>query len=98
MPYIAPERRRELAARVSGPGARPRNVGELTYVLSDTIQRYLESNYGDQVVTYAMLAEPLAALEATKMEYYHHVLRKHEDHKMAQNGEVFYYDPTANPG
>lgn len=76
MPYIP------RAARAS---ARPNtdDVGELTYLLYQTCVDALPAS-----PRYRDFATVLAALEATKLEFYRRLVAPYEDVKMAENGDV----------
>lgn len=78
MPYIKPELRH--AAWVWPEGA-----GPLCYALTKQINDY-RLRLGDSFATFADI---LAALEATKIEFYRRVVAPYEDKKCAENGDVF---------
>ena len=80
MPYISPERKREITL----DGDPPENVGELTYVFYRDALRYLKD--GD--LSYARLAEVTAALENAKLEFYRRQITPYEDKKIDENGDV----------
>lgn len=74
MPYIPPHRR----------GLKPANVGELTYQLTKCCTNFL-----DGARAFNKFGEILAALEATKLEFYRRAVAPYEDGKCAENGDVF---------
>lgn len=94
MPYIE----QSLRARTQQWGAS--NVGELTYELTDTVLDYLRKRAGkangQQVApSFALYAEVIGALEATKLELYARSVRPHEDAAAKLNGDLPY--PEAVP-
>lgn len=80
MPYI--ERMRRGVDR-------PLSVGELTYVLTATIEQYRK----DHGTSFQTLAEIVGALEQTKDEFQRRVVHRYEDKKIIENGDV--YEPVA---
>lgn len=80
MPYLTP-RDRAYVDEYSDP-VQP---GELTYLLTKVIVRYV-SRCGPRFLTFA---EVLGALEATKQEFYRRVVAPYEDQKMRENGDVY---------
>ena len=65
------------------------NVGELTYVLTRTVDSYLCSDPRG----YAEMAEGIAALECSKLELYRRIVAPYEDGKMRANGDVYHDIP-----
>jgi hypothetical protein len=63
------------------------NIGQLTYVLYQECQKYLEEREG-AIQSFADYAAVLGALEATKMELYRRKIAPYEDKKMKENGDV----------
>lgn len=80
MPYI-PRGRREAIRR----GETPKNVGELTFQVTEVIRCYLEE-FG---ASFARFGESIAALEATKLELYRRQTAPYEDLKIQENGDVW---------
>ena len=78
MPYI----RSELRASA---WIRPEGAGPLCYAISKQVADY-RLRQGDSFATFA---EILAALEATKLEFYRRVIAPYEDKKCVENGDVF---------
>lgn len=78
MPYIRSEAR-------AVAWIRPEGAGPLCYAISKMVQDY-RIRMGDSFVTYADI---LAALEATKLEFYRRVIAPYEDRKCQENGDVF---------
>lgn len=80
MPYISQEARLAIAR-----GASPSNVGELTYMLTQTVIAYTQTK-GTRFSTFA---DVLAALDATAREFYRRMVAPYEDEKIAENGDVY---------
>lgn len=78
MPYI------KVAMRAAS-WIRPEGSGPLCYALSRQIQDY-RVRHGDSFATYSDI---LAALEATKMEFYRCVVVPYEEGKRQENGDVW---------
>ena len=78
MPYIKPEMRNQAWVR-------PEGAGPLCYALTKQINDY-RLRLGDSFATFADI---LAALEATKIEFYRRVVAPYEDAKCAENGDVY---------
>ena len=79
MPYISPKWRTDLLDHY------PKDVGELTYCLTVEVDRYLERHQ----LSYAHIAEGVAALECAKLELYRRVAAGYENGKMHENGDVY---------
>lgn len=80
MPYIPAVQRSTLAN-----GDSPETPGELTYLLTRTIQEYRDTN-GD---SYATFNDILGALDGCGREFYRRVVAPYEDTKIAENGDVY---------
>lgn len=80
MPYIPPENRPPIDC-----GAIPRDVGELTYLLTQNVLAVIDS----QGESFANYAAAIAALECTKLELYRRRVARYEDAKCALNGDVY---------
>ena len=81
MPYISPERRRQLMdATVS-----PRSSGELNYLITCLITEYLEK-YG---LDYTNLNACVGALSCAQLELYERVIKPYERKKRQENGDVY---------
>jgi hypothetical protein len=78
-PYISPKRRTHLLDHY------PEDVGELTYEVTVAVDRYLDR----RPLSYAHIAEAVAALECAKLELYRRVASPYEDDKRAINGDVY---------
>jgi hypothetical protein len=63
----------------------PGNAGELNYVISSAINRYLTA-YG---LSYSNVNEMIGALECCKLELYRRVAAPYEDTKCKENGDVY---------
>jgi hypothetical protein len=81
MPYIEQTRRNEILTTDVGPTG----AGELTFALTEEIDRY----HGDHGLTFVTIANVIAALEATKLEYYRRVVARYEGVKAIDNGDVY---------
>jgi hypothetical protein len=81
MPYLTQKRRQELL-----DGEPMENTGDLTFVLSATVERFLDELPGR--LRYEDLAKPISALDNAKEEYRRQVLNPYEDRKMQENGYV----------
>ncbi len=81
MPYIKKEKRLELALN----SICPRNVGELNYMWTMTIQMYLEK-HGEKYQTYNDI---IGAMECCKLELYRRRVALYEDKKIKENGDVY---------
>lgn len=77
MPYVEQERAKKLQE-----GASPHNAGELTFLLCDSIRRFLLT----ETPSFLAYADVLAALESTRHEFERTVLDPYEDSKRARNG------------
>lgn len=78
MPYIKSELR-------SRAWVAPEGAGPLCYALSKQVNDY-RLRLGDSFATFADI---LAALEATKLEFYRRVVAPYEDRKCQENGDVY---------
>lgn len=81
MPYIEKSLRPALA---SGR-LEPRTEGELNYVLTRVILKYLE-NQGRR---YATMNDIIGALGACGLEFYRRVVVDYEQEKIEENGDVY---------
>ncbi len=79
MPYIDQAERERIDA-----GGSAETCGELTYVLYATVLRYLHS----RPIKYQVLAEIVAALEQTKLEFFTQHVSPYERTKREENGDV----------
>lgn len=82
MPYI----RQEFRDRVNR-SLTPESAGELNYLITRTIDRYLGNPAG--VVKYAEINEAIGVLECAKLELYRRIAAPYEDEKRQENGDVF---------
>lgn len=89
MPYVHPRARSRLDA-----GGTPHSAGELNYVITREVTRYLERERLQSLVgiNYQILNDTLGALEGAKQEFYRRVVAPYEDEKIVENGDV--YPPT----
>lgn len=80
MPYIHQTARAEIAN-----GDPPANVGELTYVIQQYVNTYLD----EQGLSYARIAEVLGALEGAKVDFIDRIVKPYERRKREVNGDVW---------
>jgi hypothetical protein len=81
MPYIDRTARERLDS-----GGAPETAGELNYVISCLVDRYLVARGG---VRYAHLNEVVGVLECAKLELYRRVAAPYEDEKCEESGDVY---------
>ena len=81
MPYIPKEIRENLAE-----GRAPWFSGELNYLITGLIMRYMAANGG---VSYANINAVVGALDCAKMEFYRRVAVPYENTKLSLNGDVY---------
>lgn len=86
MPYLNSQDKKMLDA-----GVAPGTPGELTYLLTRQIQRYLEH----QVISYEKLVIVLGSLEGCKADFIERVLRTYEQKKCRENGDAWPMDVIA---
>lgn len=87
MPYIAENDRigLELAHADSGEMLpKPRDAGELNYVITLLAHQYWEENGQN----YQAFNDIIGALEGAKLELYRRKVAPYEDEKIKQNGDV----------
>ena len=84
MPYITDEER----ARIK-EGLTPENAGQLNYRIHLVIAEYFYSK-GENYQTYNDI---LGALEGVKLELYRRRVSGYEDKKIAENGDIQFYQP-----
>lgn len=80
MPYIPEFAREQIAA-----GAKPISAGELNYMITMCIVKYLASHE----LNYATINDIVGALEGAKLEFYTRIARPYEDVKIHTNGDVY---------
>jgi hypothetical protein len=80
MPYIKHDARDELAL-----GRLPITPGELNYLFSEIIHRYLVTR-GERYFVYN---EIIGALECCKLELYRRLISPYEDKSIINNGDVY---------
>lgn len=88
MPYINKHDRAKFYNLDSDPmdvPTAPETVGELTYLITRTVQRYL-TEHG---ITYSTQAQVLGALEGAKADFIRRVLNPYEATKERENGDVW---------
>lgn len=77
MPYVTRE-----AARRLGMGGAPSSAGDLAFLLSAEVERYVEA----QGLGYQTIADVLGGLETTKKEFQDRVAKPYEAAKLSENG------------
>ena len=66
-------------------GSAPFNSGDLNYVLTKALDRFIE----DQGLSYSSINTAVGALECAKLELYRRVAVPYEDIKLSLNGDVY---------
>jgi len=84
MPYI-PENERQAIIN----GLTPENAGQLNYRIHLVIAEYLYSK-GEN---YQTCNDIMGALEGVKQEFYRRRVAAYEDKKIAENGDIQFYQP-----
>lgn len=91
MPYIHEERRRALAR-----GQRPKNPGELNFVITTVVLDYLDPTFR-RSMGYQDYNDALGALEGAKLELYRRRVAPYEDIKIEENGDLYGYHTATAP-
>ncbi len=83
MPYIKQIFREKLEAGtlLIGPGL---VAGELNYLITELIKKYLGSN-----PNYQRYNDVIGALESAKLELYRRKISPYEDTKIDENGDIY---------
>jgi hypothetical protein len=93
MPYIKLGRRYKLdpIANLAEPA---QSAGELNYQITMLVQAFIVERMRmvDKPLKYCMINDVMGALEGAKQEFYRRVAVPYEDHKIKENGEVYYLD------
>lgn len=84
MPYI-PENERQAIK----DGCVPVTAGQLNYQIHLLLEEYVNTN-GENYQTYNDI---LGALEGVKLELYRRRVSNYEDQKIAENGDIQFYQP-----
>jgi len=79
MPYITEYDRARL-----DPRCEPENVGELNYVITKLVDKFLGENF-----RYSDINDAIGVLECAKLELYRRLAAPYEDHKKEENGDVY---------
>ena len=81
MPYILNEnnRRGRLRCHID----KPQNAGELNYVITTLLQKYIDKP------SYTVYNEVIGVLECCKLEIYRRAVAAYEDKKIEENGDVY---------
>jgi hypothetical protein len=82
MPYIDEAARTRLAEEGSHASL---NVGELTYLITKLIQRYVR----EHGIRYATIAQVLGALQGATFDFVRRVVTPYEAAKERENGDVW---------
>jgi hypothetical protein len=80
MPYISKEQRTEIETW----GAKPKDSGELNYILTKIIDEYIGNE-----LRYQKINDVVGVLECAKLELYRRLAAPYEDKKRDENGEVY---------
>jgi hypothetical protein len=84
MPYITPKDRERFEPELSQMSV-PNTAGELNYLFSEIIDRYL----GKQGLNYQHINDCIGALEGAKLELYRRIVIPYEDTKIFLNSDVY---------
>lgn len=86
MPYIEKDEREDLEKFSGACG-----VGELTFEVTSLVSDYLERRCAvtEAPLRFQMIADVIAALEATKLEMYRRIVSPFEECKRLTNGDVY---------
>lgn len=84
MPYIKPEKRRDLRCAEGAYARTPEDGGELNYLFFSLVLEYL----GCHGTSYATLSEVDSALSLCQAELRRRIVFPYEDAKMLENGDV----------
>lgn len=79
MPYV----KQNIRAVLDG-GCEPHFAGELNYVITQQVRRYL-----GQKPDYARINEAVGVLECAKLELYRRIAAPFENAKIEENGDVY---------
>lgn len=84
MPYIKQERRKTVEWS-------PKTPGELNYLITMLIQRYLDNMQDERMepVKYFDLNQAIGAVECAKLEFYRRIVSPYENQSIEQNGDVY---------
>lgn len=81
MPYIDKDARDRV-----NKGQEPETPGELNYLITQTVDKYLQFKGG---IRYANINEILGVLECVKLEFYRRIAAPYEDKKCDESGDVY---------
>jgi len=91
MPYIVKENRAKFIAIIDEVESAflfdKVEAGELNYILTEIIIRFLKRNGGFR---YKDINDAIGALECCKQELYRRLVAPYEDKKIKENGDVFF--------
>lgn len=85
MPHVTQEAK-DRVALVYQPKGSPQNAGEMNYLFSLIIQRYL-AEFGKN---YQHINDCLGALGCASQEFYRKVVIPYEDQKIKENGDAYF--------
>ncbi len=80
MPYITTHEKQALEN-----GTAPETVGQLTWALQQTVERYIDT----RGLSYTTLAECLGALSGAEHDLVRRVLTPYEERKQRENGDAW---------
>jgi len=84
MPYIDQSQRNRILFSIS-PLGEPQDVGELNYLISEVLKRYLDLK-GE---SYAVHCEIMGTLSCVAQEWYRRKTVVYENEKIKLNGDIF---------
>jgi hypothetical protein len=82
MPYIKQDDRQALDLH----DVQPYTVGELNYVITGILNRWIREHGGPGYATYNSI---VGVLECAKLEFYRRACAPYEDTKILANGDVY---------
>lgn len=79
MPYINEHARGDI-----DHGCPPENAGELNYLITSLVLKYIGPS-----ISYGRINDAIGVLECAKLEMYRRLAAPYEDTKIAENGDVY---------
>lgn len=92
MPYISEEARKRIDEKlvVEDVVCNCFSVGELNYILTTIVKRYIEVASGEnEGLSYGDINDAIGTLECCKLELYRRLAAPYEDKKIKENGDVY---------
>lgn len=83
VPYI-PQNRRDILLKDLMDSEGPQNAGELNFVFTVIIKKYLRDG-----LSYQKINDILGALSGASQEFYRRVVEPYESEKIKTNGDVY---------